>query len=151
MTRISILLLALLISSCSFSRNKKVGESVKVSDHRLNEVYIVFNRFQEDTEFIDRSTPEKESFQYLREGFDDLNLYISVFHSLDQTRNKISRRNLDKDTVWFDSEMEYADWFNLNFENYYIIFQDEYLVKGSLDPDHEFDVYEVGISTGGIE
>jgi hypothetical protein len=54
-------------------------------------------------------------------------------------------------TVWFDSEMEYMDWFEMQFETYYMIYQDEYLVKGSLDPDHEFVAYQVKISTGGVE
>jgi hypothetical protein len=53
--------------------------------------------------------------------------------------------------VWFDSEMGYMDWFRLDFEKYYIIYQDEYLVKGSLDPDHLFTAYEVKIHTGGVE
>jgi hypothetical protein len=47
--------------------------------------------------------------------------------------------------------MDYLDWFNLNFEKYYIIYEDEYLMKESLDPNYEFTAYEVKISTGGVE
>ncbi|WP_439488955.1 hypothetical protein [Algoriphagus sp.] len=149
---VKYIVLMLILISCDSRKEDNASTEENSSYISLyNSLIIVFNAQYAETEFIDRSTSEKQSFQYWREGFYDPNLHINVFHGLGQARNKISRRNLDKTTVWFDSEMEYTDWFNLNFDKYYIILQDEYLVKGSLDPDHEFDVYEVGISTGGVE
>ncbi|WP_425637060.1 hypothetical protein ACPUEN_16785 [Algoriphagus yeomjeoni] len=149
MIRFPLVLFVLLFSSSGYRR---ADESNEMSGQRSAEIYIVFNRYQADTEFIDRSTPEKESFQYLREGFYDPNLHIRVSHDIDFQKKVITRKGLDSKVVWFDQEMEYTDWFHLSsLETYYVIFEDDYLVKGSLDPDHEFEVYEVGISTGGIE
>jgi hypothetical protein len=119
------------------------------------ELVIIFDRYEKRTEFIDRSTASKESFYYRRENFDppydDLNLHIKVFHGLEDSTKIISRKELDKMTVWFDSEMEYMDWFEMRFETYYMIYQDEYLVKGSLDPNHEFVAYQVTKHVGGVE
>ncbi|GMQ31861.1 hypothetical protein Ataiwa_01330 [Algoriphagus taiwanensis] len=120
-----------------------------------NELIIVFDRNKERTELNSFGNNPRESFYFKREDFDppfdDPNLHISVFHGLDQDTIQIKRRELDKMIVWFDSEMGYMDWFRLNYEKYYIIYQDEYLVKGSLNPEHKFTAYEVKIHTGGVE
>lgn len=144
-----------LYSSC---QPDKYNNSKKEKVEFLSEespLFIIFNQDEKNTEYIDRSTTSKESFQYWRKDFDppfdDPNLHISVFHGLDNHKFQIIRRDLDKMNVWFDSEMGYMDWFRLNFKQYYIIYQEEYLVKGSLDPDHLFKAYEVKIHTGGIE
>jgi len=119
------------------------------------ELVIIFDRYEKRTEFITWTEEPKASFYYRRENFDppydDPNLHIKVFHGLELGTKIISRKELDKMTVWFDSEMEYMDWFEMQFETYYMIYQDEYLVKGSLDPDHVFVAYQVKISTGGVE
>lgn len=133
----------------------KNQDSASQEDEKISlkkDLIIVYNRYHPDNKFSDESTEQKESFIYWREGFDDPNLHIGVFHGLDQEKSKINRKNLDKMKVWFDSEMEYIDWFHLStLESYYIIFEDEYLVKGSLDPNYEFDLYEVSVATGGTE
>jgi hypothetical protein len=145
----------LFLFSCHSKESVKEIEknSFNVADESI--LLIVFNKNAKNTEFIDRSSSSKRSFQYWRENFDppfdDPNLYISVFHGLEHGTKIISRKELDKMTVWFDSEMEYMDWFEMRFETYYMIYQDEYLVKGSLDPDHVFVAYQVKISTGGVE
>lgn len=137
--------------------HKSEGLFIKseIIENQTNALVIIFNKESNNTEFINRSTSTKESFQFWREGFkypfDDPNLHISVFHGLEKDKIKITRKELEEMNVWFDSEMDYMDWFNLDYDQYYIIFQDEYLVRGSLDPNYEFTAYEVKISTGGIE
>ncbi|MHA7129559.1 hypothetical protein [Algoriphagus namhaensis] len=143
----------LLCCCCAEKEQSKNGlDSRKIQEEVL---VLIFNRHNSITNFTLRSVEPKESFFYKREGFDppfeDPNLYISVFHGLDQGKKKILRKDLDQMNVWFDSEMGYLDWFTLNFDKYYIIYQDEYLVKGSLSPEYEFTAYEVKITTGGIE
>lgn len=143
------------ILSCNHPNSNGSRNDNQIISIQKEELVIVFNRFSGNTEIIERSSEPNKSFQFWREGFDppfeDPNLYISVGHGLDQGKKRILRKELDKMEVWFDSEMDYLDWFNLNFEKYYIIYEDGYLVKGSLDPDFEFTAYEVNISTGGVE
>lgn len=145
----------LLFSSCQSEKYNNSNIEVGGTLSEESFLFIIYNRKDENTEFINRSTTSKVSFQYWRKDFDppfdDPNLHISVFHGLDQDTIQIKRRELDKMIVWFDSEMGYMDWFRLNYEKYYIIYQDEYLVKGSLDPEHIFTAYEVKIHTGGVE
>ena len=87
----------------------------------------------------------------MREGFYGPNLPIRVSNDIDFRKMVITRKDLDSKVVWFDQEMGYTDWFHLSsLETYLIIYEDDYLVKGSLDPDYEFKVYEVSISTGRI-
>ncbi|WPR74547.1 hypothetical protein [Algoriphagus sp. NG3] len=148
MIRFSLVLLVLFLY-CSNDVIINVNE--EVSGQLTEELYVIYNRNHIDTEFVDRSTDSIESFIYKREGFYDPNLFINIYHDLDEIKFKINQKELAEKEVWFDSEMEYGDWFELNFDKYYVIFEDEYLVKGSLDPEHEFEVYEVGIRTGGIE
>ncbi|MCE7055058.1 hypothetical protein LZF95_10265 [Algoriphagus sp. AGSA1] len=143
--------LVLLVSFLYCSNDVIINVNEEVSGQLTEELYVIYNRNHIDTEFVDRSTDSIESFIYKREGFYDPNLFINIYHDLDEIKFKINQKELAKKEVWFDSEMEYGDWFELNFDKYYVIFEDEYLVKGSLDPEHEFEVYEVGIRTGGIE
>lgn len=146
--------LILAIFLCSFCDPKKNKEIDFRNDEIIkSELIIIFNRYEETTEFLNLAVEPKKSLLYKRKEFDppfdDPNLHINVYLSND-TQN-ILRKDLDKMNVWFDSEMGYMDWFRLDFEKYYIIYQDEYLVKGSLDPDHLFTAYEVKIHTGGVE
>jgi|GEM_PF-2192500 len=119
------------------------------------ELVIVFHRNEKNTILKSFGDDFSSNFYFIRENFDppydDPNLYINVFHGSDKGKKTILRKDLDQMTVWFDSEMGYMDWFRLNFEKYYIIYQDEYLVKGSLDPEFEFQAWEVKIATGGVE
>ncbi|MCU0401906.1 MAG: hypothetical protein MUE75_13020 [Algoriphagus sp.] len=120
-----------------------------------NQLIIVFDRNEERTELNSFGNNPRESFYFKRENFDppfdDPNLHITVFHNQNHETIKIKQKDLRKYNIWFDSQMGYMDWFRLNFEKYYIIYQDEYLVKGSLDPEHLFTAYEVKIHTGGVE
>ncbi|MCR9083975.1 MAG: hypothetical protein NXH89_16220 [Cyclobacteriaceae bacterium] len=148
-------ILFIYIFSCNPSNPNGSRDYNQINSIQKGELVIVFNRYSINTEIIERSTESNESFQFWREGFDppyeDPNLYISIGHGLDQGKKKIQRKELDELDVWFDSQMDYLDWFNLNFEKYYIIYEDEYLMKESLDPNYEFTAYEVKISTGGVE
>ncbi|MBY5951569.1 hypothetical protein KUV23_11325 [Algoriphagus marincola] len=148
-------ILFIYIFSCNPSNPNGSRDYNQINSIQKGELVIVFNRYSINTEIIERSTEPNESFQFWREGFDppyeDPNLYISIGHGLDQGKKKIQRKELDELDVWFDSQMDYLDWFNLNFEKYYIIYEDEYLMKESLDPNYEFTAYEVKISTGGVE
>lgn len=139
---------------CSFCNPKKNEEIDFRNDEIIkNELIIIFNRHEETTKFLNLAVEPNKSLFYKRKGFDppfhDPNLYINVY--LNDDKKNISRKELDKMNVWFDSEMGYMDWFRLNYKKYYIIYQDEYLVKGSLDSDHLFTAYEVKIHTGGVE
>ncbi|WPR74549.1 hypothetical protein [Algoriphagus sp. NG3] len=149
--RLYIFICAVVLSaSCS---GRKVDDVIEASTKtEEKELVIIFNRLEPNTVFHDRSSDGLESFQYLREGFYDPNLHIRVSFDIGFEKKLITRKNLEEKIVWFDQEMSYTDWFHLSsLRTYYMIFEDEYLVKGSLDPEHEFEVYEVGISTGGIE
>lgn len=119
------------------------------------ELVIVFDRNQKNTDLKSFGNDFSKNFYFKRINFDppfdDPNLHISIFHGSDKGKKIILRKDLDQMTVWFDSEMGYMDWFRLNFEKYYIIYQDEYLVKGSLHPDFGFQAWEVHIATGGVE
>ena len=141
---------ALLFASCN---GQKVEDGIENSTETdMKELVIIFNRLEPNTVFHDRSSDGVESFQYMREGFYDPNLHIRVSFDIGFEKKLITRKNLEEKTVWFDQEMSYTDWFHLSsLRTYYMIFEDESLVRGSLDPDYEFEVYEVGISTGGIE
>ncbi|SFT73264.1 hypothetical protein SAMN04489724_1897 [Algoriphagus locisalis] len=148
--RLNILLwTVVLFASCN---GQKVEDEIENSiDTDKKELVIIFNRLEPNTVFHDRSSDGVESFQYMREGFYDPNLHIRVSHDIDFRKKVITRKDLDSKIVWFDQEMGYTDWFHLSsLETYFIIYEDDYLVKGSLDPDYEFKVYEVSISTGGI-
>lgn len=142
-----------------FSCNEKKSAITSISEpsniKEKLELVIVFDRSGSETILKSFRNDISKDFYFVRENFDppfnDPNLNIKVFHGLDQEKKKIRRKELDDMEVWFDSEMGYLDWFHLNFENYFIIYQDEYLVKGSLDPDFEFTAYEVKITTGGVE
>ena len=141
---------------CAPDKGIDSEESFKpVFSNDKKELVIIFDRYEKRTEFITWTEEPKASFYYRRENFDppydDPNLHIKVFHGLELGTKIISRKELDKMTVWFDSEMEYMDWFEMQFETYYMIYQDEYLVKGSLDPDHEFVAYQVTKHVGGVE
>lgn len=153
MKTLPIYFIIILILSCQ--PEKLNNTKVIISKKSENALLIIYNREEKNTEYIDRSIPTKESYQFWRKGFDppfdDPNLHISVSHKLEHVTKTINRKELDQMNVWFDSEMGYMDWFQLSFERYYIIYQDEYLVKGSLDPDHSFTAYEVNIHTGGVE
>jgi len=154
-TKYTYIILVLFFSYCSAKKTDvglELNTNIKIDK---SELIIIYDKSKKNTEYVNRSTGPKESFYYYRINFDppydDPNLHISAFHGLDKGKKIILRKDLDQMTVWFDSEMEYMDWFRLNFEKYYIIYQDEYLVKGSLHPEFEFQAWEVNIATGGIE
>lgn len=153
--RLKLFYIIFILFSCQQKENTLYIKEVEKGNLNEKSLLIIFDRRMDNTEYIDRSSPTKKSFQFWRKDFespyDDPNLHISVFHGLDQDTLLIKRKNLDKMNVWFDSEMGYMDWFRLDFEKYYIIYQDEYLVKGSLDPEYSFSAYEVKIQTGGVE
>lgn len=138
-------------SSCE----EKKPFSLQPNYQEQKELILIFDRYRVNTIQKSFSNDFSKDVYYVRENFappfEDPNLHIKVFHDLDQGKKTILRKELDEMEVWFDSEMGYLDWFRLNFEKYYIIYQDEYLVKGSLDPSYEFTAYEVKISTGGTE
>ena len=135
--------------------NPKKIEEVGFKNEKIikNELIIIFNRYEESTALLNLAVEPGKSLYYKRKNFeppfDDPNLHINVY--LNNGKKNILRKNLDKMNVWFDSEMGYMDWFRLDFEKYYIIYQDEYLVKSSLDPEYSFSAYEVKIHTGGVE
>lgn len=150
-----IIFILILFSLCSEKKTVVIDSEITNQGLNNNELVIIFNRKEERTELKSFGNNPRESFYFNRENFDspfdDPNLHISVFHNLDHQTTGIKRKELDQMNVWFDSEMDYMDWFGLNFEKYYIIYQDEYLVKGSLDPEYSFTAYEVKIHTGGVE
>lgn len=150
-------ILSILILFCLCSERKTVVMDSEIINQELNnnQLIIVFDRNEERTELNSFGNNPRESFYFKRENFDppfdDPNLHITVFHNQNHETIKIKQKDLRKYNIWFDSQMGYMDWFRLNFEKYYIIYQDEYLVKGSLDPEHLFTAYEVKIHTGGVE
>jgi hypothetical protein len=155
MKNVLFFILFLFVLACNPSNTNGSRNYNQRKIDQKGELVIVFDRYSENTELNKRSTEPNKSFQFWREGFEppfeDPNLYISIAHGLDQGKKKISRRDLAEMEVWFDSEMNYLDWFNINFVKYYIIYEDEYLVKGSLHPEFEFQAWEVKIATGGVE
>jgi len=148
MKRKYLYILILTLCSCS-PKSDNLDEGDELKNVSPKELVIIYNRFQINTTFNNRATSPKESFYYVRDGFGDPNLHISVFHGLELNHSEVARKDLEKMTVWFDSEMEYEDWFTLNFDKYYMIYQDEFLVKGSLKPDYKFILYEIKVATGG--
>lgn len=140
---------------CSERKTVVMDSEIINQELNNNQLIIVFDRNEERTELNSFGNNPRESFYFKRENFDppfdDPNLHITVFHNQNHETIKIKQKDLRKYNIWFDSQMGYMDWFRLNFEKYYIIYQDEYLVKGSLDPEHLFTAYEVKIHTGGVE
>lgn len=148
---------ALLIICCFCKRVETDLREIENNypETKQNYLIIVFDREKDNTELDSFGQNLEDSFFFNRENFappyDDPNLYVRVFHNQNHETIKIKQKDLRKYIIWFDSQMGYMDWFRLNFEKYYIIYQDEYLVKGSLDPEHLFTAYEVKIHTGGVE
>ncbi|TFV95926.1 hypothetical protein E4S40_06800 [Algoriphagus kandeliae] len=153
MKNLNVLMIILLFYSCD---EKKTGTPPTSPPLNIqNELVIIFDRNNRNTIIASFRNDFTKDFYFVRENFDppfdDPNLNIKVFHGIDHQNKLISRKELERMNVWFDSEMDYMDWFSLSFDKYYIIYQDEYLVKGSLKPEFEFTAYEVNIYTGGIE
>jgi len=138
----------LILALCSCS-HKSENRNAELTSSSNNDLVIIFNRLENNTKSINWTKSPKDGFYYRREGFEDPNLHILVSYDLNQYKSKISRNELEKMTVLFDSEMEYEDWFTMNFDKYYMIYQDEYLVQGSLKPDFKFTMYEIKVATGG--
>ena len=132
------------------------NEPIKsINDNSIGSLIIIFNRYDVNTVEKSFTDNPNKNLYFKRENFpppyEDPNLHISVFLENIQDTTFITRKQLDKMKVWFDSDMDYMDWFNLDFKEYYIIFQDEYLVNGSLNSDHTFSTFKVKIHTGGVE
>lgn len=124
-------------------------EKNNISDSisKENSVFIIFDYNEANTNVNENQVKGKTILEILRKNPSEPNLRINISQVINSKEMFLSKKDLKNFIVMQDSEMDYQAWFELDYENYFLISEQEFTKSN----EGNLTAIEVLINVSGLE